>query len=445
MAGMAGASQGYLDYVKQSGDREQQQAQTQRLLQMLQQSQWLQQMAEADRQRKLAAGANRVIGMEGQLNAPPPGGPQPPPPGQPSVPMMPPGAPQGGMPGMPPPGPIAPQMGQGQPAAIPPQIGAPPPAMPMGGGQPQGAPGPAAAPPQGWRPMPQAGGGGQGLKPTADMVAPPPGGAGPQGPGAGPQSPADVMPGQLFDAKTFIATLRKAGKNPAEISDALDEWMPIANANNKQVVEQYKAHNAALTAAVRAYEGAIRLRQSEDRLTETKRENEERDRDRKARTEQQKRRVDHYVNKAAGGSGNVKNRQYIQDDDGNVIGTRAITNSGKILQFDTEGKPLTAEEANVSPKEGQKEIRERTALRSELSTLQSGANPTPKDKARMEEIKAKLRDWEKTHPKGAGKSTSAPAGGKATPTAEDDAWVKAHPDAATKKAYRDRFGVDAPA
>jgi hypothetical protein len=276
------------------------------------------------------------------------------------------------------------------------------------------------------------------------MLAPPPPSAAPEE-GAAPAgaAPGVAKPERSFNIPQMIQGFKAQGVPPEQIMDMLDELAPVMNATNKAELESYKLHNQGLSAAVRAYEGATRLYQAGQRIDETARRNMEKADEAQQRIKIAQRRLDAYVNKAAGGSNNVKNRQYIQDEDGNAIGTRAITQSGKILQFDVEGNPMTAEQANVSPKAGTREQRRINSLRAELSTLQSSANPTPADKQRMEKIKADLR--RANVPPDAPKAKPGAVAPKATPSAADDAWVKANPDEATKKAYRDRFGKEPPA
>ena len=166
-------------------------------LQLFQQ-QFQRQQEDRQRQQLLQGLAFQALSKQPQQ------GPVPMAPGQPSQPMAPPGPPPmgaaGGMSMMP----------QGAPPPGGPQ-GPPPGAAPQGpppGGSPQAQP---PAPPQGWKPSPAMGG----------------------QPG--------VTPGQGFDMSKAIAAIDKLPNVPDDVKmGALEQMLPIMNAQNKEALDQYK-------------------------------------------------------------------------------------------------------------------------------------------------------------------------------------------------------------
>lgn len=291
---------------------------------------------------------SQLYQMYGQ--PPPQGAPQPPMVGPGGIAPPPAGTPQGG-PMPPPPGAnpapqgISPMQRSGMPPPNPgmmPPGQMPPPPMAAAGGQtggPPSAPAPAAPPPQiaPFRslpaPQPQMGG-------PAGGIAPPPTAEAPAGPGISD-------PGKQFNLGSLIKQLQSSGVPTDKVMDMLDQLGPVMNAQNKQELEFFKAHNTALKQANETYTRLMNAMSAQTRA-ETGVKAEER------RTDQGNRRLDIMTRRAeqlAGGSGNLKGKIeliYPKGPDGKVdqtkdpIGTRATTKSGKIVYLDADGMQSTA-------------------------------------------------------------------------------------------------------
>jgi hypothetical protein len=386
--------------LDQISRRKEESAQTQRLLQMLAQAKWEQDMREQDRSRRLAA-QSRLGDLSSDIaNFKPQDGPQPMPPGQSSMPMAPPGAPPGGPPGAPP--------------GAPP--GGPNPPQPMIT-QPMGPPG-APMGPDSWKKMPTE--------------------AGPQasGPAGMPpkEAPKDesVMPRRTMSVGDLSKLLAAKGIKGQDAFDMLEAWKPFMDDDNKTQLRGMVVENNALKAAVTAYN-------AQRRMTETERENEQKDAARKVSQQQADQRIDiardkmHAAGaKAAGGEQNVKSWEdiYPLGPDGKPdtsqppVGARGRLKSGRQIVVDNTGNVKaggelpaggTSKEAKAgaaSDKSKQNEQdKERVALNSQLNTLQHNLVPTAEDKARMEDIKRKLKSMDAA-PGTAAKGGAAPAAEK---------------------------------
>lgn len=304
-------------------------------------AEYMRQMAAQQQARRAAGGQlYQMFGGQAPQIAPQP---QMVGPGGAAPPM--PGTPQGG-PMPPPPGanpaamPMRPPMGG--PPTGPASSGMPPPPMAAAGGAPGGAPpsapAPAAPPPQiqPFRPMPA---------PPQQMgasggIAPPPAADSPAGPGMSD-------PGKQFNLQALIKQLQGSGVPPDKVMDMLDQLGPVMNAQNKQELEFFKAHNTALKQANETYTRLMTAMAAQTRSA-TGEKAEER------KTEQGNRRLDIMTKRAeqlAGGSGNLKGKIeliYPKGPDGKVdqskepVGTRATTKSGKIVYLDADGLQSSA-------------------------------------------------------------------------------------------------------
>ena len=74
-----------------------------------------------------------------------------------------------------------------------------------------------------------------------------------------------MTPQHQFNLPNLIQTLKKQGVPSEKVMDMLDELTPVMNATNKQELDFYKAHNTALTQALRVYVDGIRAATGQQR------------------------------------------------------------------------------------------------------------------------------------------------------------------------------------
>jgi hypothetical protein len=260
--------------------------------------------------------------------------------------------------------------GGGNPAVM---GGQPQPGPQMGGGMP--------TPPQSAMPQ-QAAGGSPAAAPQRPMAPPPPvqpfrsipsapasndaaAGSVPPPPAAAPGAQPDATGGQRpFNLKSIVQGLKSAGVAPERVMDMLDALTPAMTAENKAELDAYKTHNAALSAANRAYAAVIAAGASQQRADTGVRAEERRGRqgdeniqikrDKEARLAQQL--------KSALGGGKLKSKEYLYPNgpDGKPdatqppIGVRGMTDSGKIINLDADGNQVASQQGSPAPKGGQK-------------------------------------------------------------------------------------------
>lgn len=336
------------------------------------------QMAQQMRQQQARQGAGQALyGMFGGMPPPgipaPPGtvagGPQPLPPGTAS-PARQPGPPSGGMP-LPPMAAGAPQPAAG-PVPVPPAAAAPPVIPPF-------KPMPGADSPANQPNLPQ---------PGAGAIPPPPAAAAPVAPAGG-----ETTQQRAFNIPNLIQGLQKSGVPAEKVMDMLDELLPVMNSQNQAEVAMYRAHNAGLQAAVYAYQAETRR----TRADEQRRHNVEEETRKKAQGDErnriQREKLEKKLHATVGGADKLKRTEFEKDADGNIIGVVGTTNTGKIVRLDMEGNPRTG--PGGSPKADINRLRQTNAWRAELGTLENSVSKTPADKARIEELKRKLREGDK--------------------------------------------------
>jgi hypothetical protein len=257
-----------------------------------------------------------------------------------------------------------------------------PPVQPTAPGQASVPSAPQGTPAQGNPAMNGAIGGWQTMpRPPSGMMSPGPAGQVARPPGEQKaQAPTMEFTSNL---RQMIQGMHASGVPPEKVMDMLDEIQPLMSAQNKTELDQYRAQNSILTAALRAAQQEAKLQETKRHDTETENlrstEIESRDRTRTERNKIERSKLSAKLGTKSGGI--VK---WDNDDDGNVIG--GWDRAGHYHKIDESGAPSKTEKTRKS---------DRQALLSELSKLQNDPSQTQQDKSRIVSIKKQLADWDK--------------------------------------------------